>query len=422
MRYYCEFNPQTINHVTPSVLMLDYKIQHNTETDKYAKAILDLGCGNGRNSLYLAKKYGSTNVVLVDSDIGMLNWAQHLFSLQGIPIESICTKVEELAGDPSELYSKTGISSFDIVILSYVVQHIDPVYYPLIFDFCKQISKGYMAIDVFWNPTRLGAGEFTKIGSVNWYGLTYEELITLVASRFHVLKDMIHRTNISFMVNMLVTEGQTSLENVLRPSYDCYSYGIRRRRSYGIRGLPTKNRMKNLVNINELECVKCLSSLYPAEIDIVKMEFSQWMETYGSRITPSLMAAKFLWLCRTSRLPVMLNEVARDFGVRTKNILYVLSETDYIPPLSTSDYIHRLSKQLSLPDNIRDHALDVVKEDAIIDNTTPIMRACCAVIKAIEAQGFRLHRWQVTSVLGLTTVGVRMALNRLEEGCGCKKL
>ena len=75
MRYYCESNPQTINHVTPSVLMLDHNIQLNKETDKYTKTILDLGCGNGRNSLYLAKKYSSANVVLVDADISMLNWA-----------------------------------------------------------------------------------------------------------------------------------------------------------------------------------------------------------------------------------------------------------------------------------------------------------------------------------------------------------
>ena len=35
MRYYCESNPQSINHVTPSVLMLDYKLQ--SETDRNCK-------------------------------------------------------------------------------------------------------------------------------------------------------------------------------------------------------------------------------------------------------------------------------------------------------------------------------------------------------------------------------------------------
>jgi trans-aconitate methyltransferase len=73
MRYYCESNPQSINHVTPSVLTLDNKIQQENEIAKCTITILDLGCGNGRNSLYLAKKYNAMNVVLVDSDVNMLN-------------------------------------------------------------------------------------------------------------------------------------------------------------------------------------------------------------------------------------------------------------------------------------------------------------------------------------------------------------
>jgi hypothetical protein len=42
------------------------------------------------------------------------------------------------------------------------------------------------------------------------------------------------------------------------------------------------------------------------------------------------------------------------------------------------------------------------------------MRACCAVLKAVKAEGFHLHKWKVTSALGITTVGLRMALKRLE--------
>jgi hypothetical protein len=42
------------------------------------------------------------------------------------------------------------------------------------------------------------------------------------------------------------------------------------------------------------------------------------------------------------------------------------------------------------------------------------MRACCAVLKAVEAEGIHLNKWKVTSALGITTVGLRIALKRLE--------
>ena len=169
--------------------------------------ILDLGCGNGRNSLYLAKKYKTANVVLVDSEIGMLEWAQQLFIFHGVPSKSVCTTVEEIASDPLRLNEKIGISKFDIIIFSYVIQHINPVYYPIVLDFCKQICSGYIALGIFWNPSRLRVREFTKIGSVNWYGLTYDELVTLLAPRFRIVNDKVLKTSIAVMINIVLDRG-----------------------------------------------------------------------------------------------------------------------------------------------------------------------------------------------------------------------
>jgi SAM-dependent methyltransferase len=405
MRYYYELSPQTIHHVSPSVLMLDNELQQDIEVHKHAKTILDLGCGNGRNSLYLARKYGSTNVVLVDSDNSMLNWAQQLFCREGLPVRAVCIRIEELCAiDSSKSSELMGLRSFDIVIFSYIAQHIDPVYYPLIFDFCKHVSKEYLAIDVFWNPCRLGPSEYTRIGSVNWYGLTYEELVSLLASRFQILSEKVRQTNISFMVNMLLTEGKTLLKDIPNQSYEYGTNRIRHRSSANLRDITTRHKMKS-IDIKELESTKLLSSLYPIEMDLVIIEISQWIESSNKLISPSLLAARFLYLCRINKVPVMLHEVSRDFRIRPKNIMHILSDTNYVPPLGISDYIFRICRQLGIPDNIRDYALSLLKEDTIIDNTTPTMKACCALIKAVKSDMFNMPRNKIASALGVSSVG-----------------
>jgi hypothetical protein len=69
------------------------------------------------------------------------------------------------------------------------------------------------------------------------------------------------------------------------------------------------------------------------------------------------MAAKILWLCRINKFPLMLKEISRGFKVRTKDIIHLQSETDYIPPLGTLEIIGGLSIQLNLPDKLKDRAL-----------------------------------------------------------------
>jgi hypothetical protein len=43
------------------------------------------------------------------------------------------------------------------------------------------------------------------------------------------------------------------------------------------------------------------------------------------------------------------------------------------------------------------------------------MKACCILIKAAEAEKFTIHRSKITSALGVSKVGVQMALRRLES-------
>ena len=81
--------------------------------------------------------------------------------------------------------------------------------------------------------------------------------------------------------------------------------------------------------------------------------------------------------------------------------------------VNESGFLTKPLRLLGLPDNVSDHALSLLEEDAIIDNTTPVMRACCALIKAVKATRFNMPRWKITSALDVSTVGVQMALKRL---------
>jgi hypothetical protein len=80
-------------------------------------------------------------------------------------------------------------------------------------------------------------------------------------------------------------------------------------------------------------------------MDYVKAEYAQWIEAPDKILTPALTAAKFLWLCRINKVPLMLNEVSKGFGVQKKDVIHLLSENDYIPPLGAPDYISRISSK-----------------------------------------------------------------------------
>jgi adenylosuccinate synthase len=69
---------------------------------------------------------------------------------------------------------------------------------------------------------------------------------------------------------MALKEGHTPLNKVLKRDYEYYSGRIRRCGSFS-HMTPNKT-----ININELECTKLLSSLYPSEFDFVRTEIAEW--------------------------------------------------------------------------------------------------------------------------------------------------
>ena len=79
-RYYCEIVSDSLGHISPSVGML---LEELEKLGKRPSTVLDVGCGNGRNSLAIAKKYGS-QVNIVDRDESMLEWARTNFAQERV--------------------------------------------------------------------------------------------------------------------------------------------------------------------------------------------------------------------------------------------------------------------------------------------------------------------------------------------------
>ena len=66
------------------------------------------------------------------------------------------------------------------------------------------------------------------------------------------------------MINMLLTEGQTSLASVLKRNYEHYSDRIKHHRFTGTDRI---RYVRRIISIDELQCTKLLSSLYPSEFE-----------------------------------------------------------------------------------------------------------------------------------------------------------
>ena len=412
MRYYCE-SAHSLNHTSGSISLFERQV--DAALIKPPTNVLDLGCGNGRNSLYIAKKYGAS-VTLVDKDESLLNWAKEQFSIAGFaPLpDAICLPIEELTVNPSAYLPRLSrpdarSETFDLVILSYVIQHIDPAYYPLVFDFCKNICGGYLLLDVFWNPSRVMEGERISFGDVDWYGLSYEELATIVAPRFSISADKVMKNDIAVVINMALSPGETPLGTILAKQFEYCSGRIRNRGM--IRPSYTNHRrVPPRFNLDDLPCVQMLESLYPDRLDFVKSELQQWIEA-NRRASVSVLAAKFLWLCRSSKIPVMLSEVSADFHISTRALLGILSATSYVPPLLSSEYVERFTRQLQLPEYLEEDAKRLVNGDGLT-GASPIIRACSAILKTARVKGIKLTLERLAQTASVTPTAIRNALHR----------
>lgn len=398
-RYYCQIVPDSLNHVSPSIRMLLEELDGRRENPM---AILDIGCGNGRNSIPLATKYNA-KVTVVDPDEYMLDWALRSFELRGRSgVEVLKANLEQVASGDSALRNRR----FDVVILSYVLQHVEPSSYPLVFDFLHEVCQGYLAIDIFWNPSRCEPGATVRIGPTTWHGVKYQELVQLIAPRFEIVRQRIHVSESRVIINLVARQGFTPPEKIVTREYNYYLGQLHVR----CRGWSSKRDRKSelISRFETMPSFLLLSSLFPGEMDLIKTEISDWLQTTDG-VRTDIAAAKYLWSCRANKVPILLREVVDDFGITNKRLLRAMAIGDYIPPLETSGYIRRVCKQLGVSEALTEKATEL-ENGGTIQGLSPAVRAGCAVLAAGIRLGVTLKKVEVAKCLAVSPVALRMNL------------
>jgi SAM-dependent methyltransferase len=397
MRYYCESFPDAITHVSPSVSMYIQKVL--TGQVRAPSKILDLGAGNGRNSIALTKRFGGL-ATLVDSDPRMLERARSGFVEAGLkePV-LLCCKLEELSSS-----SEMGGKAFDVVIMSYVLHHIEPSHYPSILEFCRTHVSGHLLIDVYWNRFRCTVGQFVRFYETNWYGLSYEELAKDLAPHFMIESDRIQilPTNVTF--NLVCSVGSTSTEFLASRQFD---YSINQSTQFGMR------RFRGSISdrhpeepIESFECVKRLAEFFPGEWQLAKSTYEASLQRTDLLPFQLKKACCLLLACRRAGFPLLLKEYEQLFRIKSKKLLKIIAETQVLRPLGAEYFTQRVVRLAALPGQVEDLALYFLSQCKDVGGS-PTVSAGTAVAIAASELGISITKKEIAGLLHLSPAAIR---------------
>jgi len=172
-QYFFLKNKNSLYRNSPGVKKL---IELCYERDFYPQSILDLGCGNGRNSLAIAREFGS-EINLIDKEGDFVRIATNLLRNHECKIKRVITK-------PIEEFGIEDLPKFDIVLINYVLQNIHPKYYDKILTLIHHWTKVFALIEIYQNPLIYSHGCITIKKDVSWYGFRVGEFSKLVNTRF----------------------------------------------------------------------------------------------------------------------------------------------------------------------------------------------------------------------------------------------
>jgi len=396
VRYYCETFPDAIMHVSPSVSMYI----HHVMTGQIPKpsSVLDLGAGNGRNSLALAREFGC-KATLVDSDAMMLEEALSNFRRFGLnEPELLHCKLEDL----DNLGVMDG-RTFDVLIASYVLHHLEPLYHQMIVQFCRKHVVSHLLIDVYWNRLRCAAGQYVKLDEAGWYGLTYEELANQLAPHFKIESDKVMMQSRNIVFNLVCTPGLTSPEflatrkfdySVAEPVYrSIFRTNVRRHRGF----------------LENFECISGLAEAFPGEWELTKSTYENNSQGFGTVPTRLGKACRFLMACREHGFPVLLRELEEVFRVRRRNLLrafYENGRTEHVHPLGPEYFIQRVIRVAGLPAEVENLALGMLSQSKR-EGLNPAVSAAAAVAVASRRLRIDVSKGQIGNILRVSPVAIR---------------
>ncbi len=176
--FFYQRNPDSINIPSPgttaaiAILRREHVIP---------SVVLDAGCGNGRNSLAFFLEFGS-KVLLLDKNPKILKEASNILFQHG-------SEDHEVLAMTVESLPTVNLGSVDVVVCSYVLQHVFPSYHLSILEYFWKVARKLVIVEIYANPRIYVPGTYTLNHETGWYGFTRKEMLEKFSRFFEILHE-----------------------------------------------------------------------------------------------------------------------------------------------------------------------------------------------------------------------------------------
>ncbi len=291
-------------------------------------SILDLGCGNGRNSYYLARNTGA-KTHLIDVDRDLLNYTKAFFEIFDTPSPDI--DIMDLENPDITVFDR----KYDVVLLSYVMQNINPSSYFQLMELCRKKTRRIFIFEIYVNKQVYPEECVTKRGETSWYGFSREEVFELFESFFDILAWKIKKGKKNPLIISLV--GLPKI-NVIKPkeinfkykNVPIIDYNTIKVRTEKEKSLPKKKK----INFKEFDdspyWLKLSSHLLATgvnnnQLDILQKKLKLTIPR-NNIVAPNYLGASILLVARAEKIPIHLQELVKVLETSRKELYSALKK------------------------------------------------------------------------------------------------